>query len=65
MICHNDLIVFLIGFNWWSFDDETDREEEVVVPASRKSQTTVGKLRSADMSAIHQVMCPHELIFTP
>ena len=32
-------------------DDETDGKEEVVLP--RKSQTTLGKLRSADTSAIH------------
>ena len=46
-------------------DDEMDGEEEVVLPASRKAQTTLGKVRSADASAIHQVMWPHELIFTP
>ena len=36
-----------------------------MLPAPRKGQTTLGKLRSADTSAIHQVMWPHELIFTP
>ena len=44
-------------------DDERDREEVVLLPP-RKGQTTLGKLRSADTSAIHQVMWPHELIFT-
>ena len=39
-------------------NDDTDGEEEVVLPAPRKSQTTLCKLRSADTSAIHQVMWP-------
>ena len=37
-------------------DDEMDGEEEVVLPVLMKGQTTLGKLRSADTSAIHQVM---------
>ena len=46
-------------------DDEMDGEVGVVLSAPRKGQTTSAKLRSADTYAIHQVMWPHELIFTP
>ena len=46
-------------------DDETDGEEEERIPAPRKGTTTSGKLRSADTSAIHQVMWPHKYVFTP
>ena len=45
--------------------NEMDGKEEEVLPAPRKGQTTSGKLRSADTSAIHKVLWTHELIFTP
>ena len=40
-------------------------EDEERMPAPRKGTTTLGKLRSADTSAIHHVMWPHEYVFTP
>ena len=46
-------------------DEEMDGEEEDVLPAPRKGQTTSGKLISTETSAIHQVLWPHEHIFTP
>ena len=45
-------------------DDEMDAEEEGM-PVPRKGPTTSGKLRSADTSAIHRVIWPHEYVFTP
>ena len=42
-----------------------DGEEEEWLRAHKKGQTTSGKLRSDDTSAIHKVLWPHELIFTP
>ena len=46
-------------------DDEMDVEEDVGLTAPRKGPTTSDKLRSADTSAIHRVMWPHEFVFTP
>ena len=42
-----------------------DGQDEGHLPAPRKAQTTLGKLRSADTSTIQKVLWPHELIFTP
>ena len=34
-------------------------------PPPRRGHTTSDKLRSADTTAIHKILWPHELIFTP
>ena len=46
-------------------DDEMDVEEEKQLPATRRSNITSGKLRSADTTAIKKVLWHHELVFTP
>ena len=35
------------------------------MPATRRSNITSGKLRSADTTASKKVLWPHELVFTP
>ena len=46
-------------------DDEMDGEEEVRSHASRGTTRTSGKLRSANTSAVHTVIWPHEYVYTP
>ena len=46
-------------------DDELDGEEEEQLHVTRRSNITSGKLRTADTTALKQVLCPHELVFTP
>ena len=42
-----------------------DGKEEEQLSATRRGHSTSGKLKSADTTAIHRVLWPHELIFTP
>ena len=39
--------------------------EEEQLPATRRSNITSGKLRSADTTAIKKVLWPYELVFIP
>ena len=45
-------------------DDKSDGEEEEQLQVTRRSKITSGKLRSADTTAVKQVLW-HELVFTP
>ena len=46
-------------------DIESDGEEEEQPQVTRRSKITSGKLRTADTTAVKQVLWPHELVFTP
>ena len=46
-------------------DNEMDGEEEGRMLATRGGSNTSGKLKSANTSAIHRVIWPHEYVFTP
>ena len=46
-------------------DEEETGEEERQPDPRRRPRITFGKLRTADTTAVKQVIWPHELVFTP
>ena len=46
-------------------DDELNGDEEEHPQLRRRTKTTSGKLRTADTTAVKQVLWPQELVFTP